>query len=64
MAAKKTQTQRVADLKTRFARIKVAVMAVDALTAGYLDRVADDLEGFATDLQAMTGREEDQASAN
>lgn len=64
MAAKKAATQRVADLKIRFARIKMAVMAVDTLTAGYLDRVADDIEGFVTELQALTGAEADQPPAN
>lgn len=59
MAAKKPTVQRVADLKTRFARIKTAIMAVDALTAEYLDRTAADLEGFAVELQTLTGRDEE-----
>jgi hypothetical protein len=54
MAVKKAPAQRVADLKTRFARIKTAIMAVDALTADYLDRTAADLEGFAGDLGEIT----------
>lgn len=54
MAIKKAPAQRVADLKTRFTRIKTAIMAVDALTADYLDRTAADLEGFAGELGEMT----------
>jgi ABC-type amino acid transport substrate-binding protein len=61
MAAKKSAPARVADLKSRFARIKQAIMAVDALTTDYLDRVGNDLEGFAVDLAETTGRTEDQA---
>lgn len=64
MATKKAPAQRVADLKVRFVRIKTAILAVDALTADYLDRTAADLEGFAGELQALTGREDETASTN
>lgn len=50
MAIKKAPAQRVADLKARFTRIKTAILAVDALTADYLDRTASDLEAFAGEL--------------
>ena len=64
MATKRTLGQRVADLKPRFARIKIAIMAVDALTADYLDRTASDLEAFAGELAQLTGREDDTSSPN
>lgn len=54
-SAKKAPAARIADLKTRFARIKNAIMAVDALTADYLDAKAVELEGFAGDLAELTG---------
>lgn len=54
MATKKAPAQRVADLKARFSRIKTAILAVDALTADYLDRTASDLEGFAAELGEIT----------
>lgn len=64
MATKKPTVQRVADLKSRFVRIKAAVMTVDTLTADYLDRVASDLEAFSVDMAALTGRDDDQPAAN
>jgi len=64
MAAKKSTTARVADLKSRFVRIKQAIMAVDTLTADYLDRTASDLEGFAVELQTLTGRDDEAQPTN
>lgn len=63
-ANKKSIPQRVADLKTRFARIKTAIMATDALVADYLDRTASDIEAFSVDLAQMTGREDELSPPN
>lgn len=59
---KKKPAARIADFKTRFSRIKTAIMAVDALTTDYLDQRASELEGFAGDLAEMTKPEGDDIS--
>lgn len=65
MASKKAPAQRVANLNLRFVRIKAAIMVVDTLLTNHLDRVADDLEGFAADVEAMTAPHvEEKPSAN
>ncbi len=62
--AKKAPAARIADLKTRFSRIKQAIMAVDALTADYLEGRATELEGFAGELADLTKPESDEATPN
>lgn len=65
MASKtKTPTARVADLKTRFARIRTAILAIDALTVDYLERVAGDLEGAAGEIADLTQIGGEQPPAN
>lgn len=64
MAAKKPAAQRVADLKSRFVRIKQAIMAVDALTTDYLDRRGNELEAFAGELADLTKPEGDETAPN
>lgn len=62
MAVKKPAADRIADLKTRFVRIKNAIKAVDALTAEYLDARGQEIEVFAGELAELTGQGEEAAA--
>ncbi len=65
MAVKKASpAQRIADLKSRFVRIKSAIMAVDALTADYLDTKASELEAFAIEIADITKPQGDDVQPN
>lgn len=49
---KKTPVQRVRDLKPRFARIKAAIMASDAMMDDFYTRRAEEIEAFNDELQS------------
>ena len=61
---KKTKVRRAADLKSRFARIKLAIQAVDELSESYLDRRADEIEDFAREMQLLTTEAETNQAVN